>query len=95
MVSAWVVGMPCGKPGYVLSVSFCKSFTEKGAEGVFLPFGSITTWSRPQCSQARSREGGRRFPEPASRALNWEDVRWRRLSTSREHSNELGATIGK
>ena len=30
MVSAWVVGMPCGKPAYVLRVLFCSSCADSG-----------------------------------------------------------------
>jgi len=26
IVSAWVVGMPCGKPGYLFSVPFCTAY---------------------------------------------------------------------
>jgi hypothetical protein len=32
IVSAWVVGMPCGNPWYVLSVPLCTSSTDSGAE---------------------------------------------------------------
>ena len=34
IVSACVVGIPCGKPGYVFSVPFCTSLTARGPEGV-------------------------------------------------------------
>ena len=32
IVSAWVVGMPCGNPWYVFSVPFCTSFADSGPE---------------------------------------------------------------
>ena len=32
IVSAWVVGMPCGKPWYVFSVLFRRSFADNGPE---------------------------------------------------------------
>ena len=32
IVSAWVVGMPCGKPWYVFSVPFRTSFADSGPE---------------------------------------------------------------
>jgi hypothetical protein len=32
MVSACVVGIPWGKPGYVFSVPFCTSWTARGPE---------------------------------------------------------------
>jgi hypothetical protein len=32
IVSAWVVGMPCGKPGYFFRVPFCISSTARGPE---------------------------------------------------------------
>jgi hypothetical protein len=32
IVSAWVVGMPCGKPLYVFSVPFCTSSADSGPE---------------------------------------------------------------
>ena len=34
IVSAWVVGRPCGNPSYVLSVPFCTSSTDSGAESL-------------------------------------------------------------
>ncbi len=32
IVGAWVVGIPWGNPGYVLSVPCCTSFADKGPE---------------------------------------------------------------
>ncbi len=32
IVSAWVVGMPCGNPEYVFSVPFCTSCADSGPE---------------------------------------------------------------
>ena len=32
MVSAWVVGMPCGKPAYVFRVALLRSCADSGAE---------------------------------------------------------------
>jgi hypothetical protein len=32
IVSAWVVGIPCGNPRYVFSVPFCTSCAESGPE---------------------------------------------------------------
>ncbi len=32
IVSACVVGMPCGNPSYVFSVPFCTSFADSGPE---------------------------------------------------------------
>jgi hypothetical protein len=40
IVGASVVGIPCGNPGYDLSVPFCTSFAESGPEahGLQPPF---------------------------------------------------------
>src|SRR5205807_8379040 len=44
MVSASVVGMPCGKPLYVFKVLFCSNFADSGPESAY---GTI--WSSSPC----------------------------------------------